>query len=98
MRRDMAGCYPSRPGRCRYALSVADYDEAERERLEAEDQTAYGTSYPMHTCEDVANAIRAYGRAPADKRAMLRAAIVRRRAELGCTMPLPETWHIESEG
>lgn len=78
-------------------MGAVDYSEAQREHLEAEGDTAYGTSYPMATCQDVENAIRAYGRAPADKRAVLRAAIVRRRAELGCTMPLPETWHLEAD-
>ena len=50
--------------------SVAEISEAEREHLEAEGDTAYGTSYPVRNCEDLRNAIRAYGRAPASERAL----------------------------
>ena len=71
---------------------------AERERLEAKGDTAYGTSYPIRNCSDLHNAIRAYGRAPEGERAKLRRFIARRRRELGCTEPLPETWHAERHG
>lgn len=73
---------------------MAEISDAEREHLEAEGDTAYGTSYPIRNCEDLANAIRAYGRAPEHKRAELRRFIVRRKAELGCSEKLPEDWHI----
>ncbi len=74
---------------------VAEISEAQREHLEAEGDTAYGTSYPVRNCEDLRNAIRAYGRAPASERAQLRRFIVRRKVELGCTdVELPEDWHI----
>ena len=65
---------------------------AERERLEAEHETAYGTSYPIRNCEDLRNAVHAYGRAPVEKRAELRRFIIRRHQELGCSEELPESW------
>lgn len=78
---------------------MADISEGEREHLEAKGDTAYGTSFPVRNCEDLRNAIRAYGRAPAERRAELRRFIVRRRAELGCTdVALPEDWHIVRGG
>ena len=74
---------------------VSDISQAEREHLESEGDTAYGTSYPVRNCEDLRNAIRAYGRAPASERAQLRRFIVRRKAELGCPdVELPESWRI----
>ena len=78
---------------------MADISTGERERLEAEGDTAYGTSYPIRNCADLRRAIQAYGRAPAEKRAGLRRFIARRRAELGCTnVALPEDWHIVRGG
>lgn len=74
---------------------MADFSEAEREHLEAEGETAYGTSYPIRNCADLHNAVQAYGRAPVEKRAELRRFIVRRKAELGCSdVKLPEDWRI----
>ena len=74
---------------------VADISEREREHAAAEGDTAYGESLPVRNCADLHNAIQAYGRAPADKRAELRRFIVRRKAELGCPeVHLPETWRI----
>lgn len=64
----------------------------EREHLEAEHETAYGTSYPLADCDEVRRAVQAYGRAPAEKRAELRRAIIRRHRELGCSEELPESW------
>lgn len=74
---------------------MADISEREREHAAAEGDTAYGESFPIRNCADLHNAIQAYGRAPADKRAELRRFIVRRKAELGCPeVHLPETWRI----
>ena len=64
----------------------------EREHLEAEGDTAYGTSYPMADCEEVRRAVESYGRAPVERRAEVRRAIIRRHRELGCSEPLPEGW------
>ena len=68
------------------------FSEGEREHLEAEDETGYGESFPMPDCDAVRRAVESYGRAPANKRAQLRRAIVRRHRELGCSEPLPEKW------
>jgi len=69
--------------------------EQHRQELEAEGETGYGTSYPMEDCDEVQRAIEAYGRAPEEHRAQLRAQIVRRKAELGCDqVDLPKSWHI----
>ncbi len=74
---------------------MTDISEAEREEAAAEGDTAYGESYPIRDCADLHNAIAAYGRAPAERRAELRRFIVRRKAELGCPdVHLPESWRI----
>lgn len=77
---------------------MAEIGTAERERLEKKGDTAYGESYPIRNCQDLKNAIRAYGRAPEGERARLRRFIARRRRELGCSEELPETWHAERGG
>ena len=70
-------------------------DDVERAEAAAEHETAYGLSFPIRTCEDLHNAIQAYGRAPTEKRGELRRFIVRRKAELGCPdVALPESWRI----
>jgi hypothetical protein len=66
--------------------------EEEREHLEAQGDTGYGTSFPLGDCDEVRRAVQSYGRAPTAKRAQLRRAIVRRHRELGCSEPLPEEW------
>jgi hypothetical protein len=69
--------------------------EAERERAAAEGHTAYGTSYPIENCDQLRDAIQAYGRAPEAERAELRRFIVRRKIELGCDdVEIPETWRV----
>lgn len=78
-----------------------EFSREERERLEAEGETGYGTSYPMPDCDAVRRAVDAYGRAPEEHRAELRRAIVRRHIELGCTDALPASWELrkrEGEG
>lgn len=75
---------------------MAEISEEERRQAEEAGDTAYGTSYPIRNCEDLANAIQAYGRAPESERARLRQFIVRRKAELGCPgVEIPSTWRIE---
>lgn len=74
---------------------MAEISEQEREHAAAEGDTAYGESFPIRNCDDLSNAIQAYGRAPAEKRSELRRFIVRRKAELGCPdVHLPESWRI----
>jgi hypothetical protein len=76
-------------------MAERTFTEAERQRLEAEGDTGYGESYPLPDCDAVRRAVQSYGRAPKEKRAGLRRAIVRRHTELDCSEPLPESWHIE---
>lgn len=66
--------------------------EREREHLESEGDTGYGTSYPLGDCDEVRRAIESYGRAPVEHRPALRRAIIRRRRELGCDVELPQGW------
>lgn len=74
---------------------MAEISQSERERLAAEGNTAYGTSYPVKNCVDLHNAIQAYGRAPEHERAALRRFLVREKARLGCPdVQIPEDWHI----
>lgn len=73
-------------------MAERNVSESQREKLEAEGETGYGTSFPMADCDEVRRAVQAYGRAPVSRRAQLRRAIIRRHAELGCSEPLPEKW------
>ena len=75
-------------------MAEREFSTEEREHLESEGKTGYGESYPMPDCDAVGRAIQSYGRAPAEHRAELRRAIVRRHAELGCDHPLPESWRV----
>lgn len=76
------------------AMAEREFSTARRRRLESEGETGYGESYPMPDCTAVERAIKAYGRAPVEHRAELRRAIIRRRAELGCHVDLPDSWHV----
>jgi len=74
-------------------MAERQFSNNERRRLEEEGETAYGESYPMPDCDAVKRARESYGRAPTEKRAELRKAIIRRHRELGCSEPLPEEWY-----
>lgn len=63
---------------------MADLSEQGRARSAQAGHALPDGSYPIETCEDLANARQAYGRAPESHRAQLRALINRRNAELGC--------------
>jgi hypothetical protein len=69
-----------------------EWDTEQRREAESRGDTAYGESFPMETCEDVRNAIHAYGRAPVEHRAQVRRKIIQRNRELGCGIELPEGW------
>lgn len=66
---------------------MADLSETGRAQSAKAGHALPDGSYPMETCEDVADARQAYGRAPASHRAQLRALINRRNTELGCGEP-----------
>jgi hypothetical protein len=54
--------------------------------------TAYGTSFPIGNVVDLKAAIQSFGRAPADKKAIVKAFIKRRARELGHPELIPEDW------
>lgn len=61
-----------------------DYSEKERKEMAKNGQAMPDGSFPIKNCEDLANAERAIGRAPADKRPAVKRHIARRRNSLGC--------------
>jgi len=73
---------------------VAEFTEAERREDAAAGKALPDGSFPIENCADLHNAIQAYGRAKPEHRAAVRAHIARRKMELGCDEPLPETWRL----
>jgi hypothetical protein len=63
-----------------------------REKAAAKGQTAYDHSFPIRNKDELRRAIAAYGRAPADKRALLRRFILARAKALGAMDLVPEAW------
>lgn len=80
----MAACSARVPRSRGWGGPVADYSEQERAGLASQGHALPDGSYPMKTCEDVSNAIHAYGRAPESHRAQVAALIRKRNDELGC--------------
>ena len=62
---------------------MADISQAERAAAAREGHALPDGSYPIRNCQDLHNAVGAYGRAPDSHRAALRALIRKRHAELG---------------
>lgn len=54
--------------------------------------TAYEDSFPIKNVTDLKAAIQSFGRAPADKKATVKAFIKRRARELGHPELIPEGW------
>lgn len=75
-------------------MGARKFSRAERRRLEAEEQTGYGESFPMPDCDAVRRAVDSYGRAPEGKRPELRRAIMARAAELHCSDLIPDEWEL----
>lgn len=73
-------------------MAELEISEEERRRLEDQGDTAYGESFPLGTCEEVRHAVESYGRAPVEKRAAVRRAVIKRHRELHCDFPLPQSW------
>jgi 2'-5' RNA ligase len=65
---------------------------AEREKLAKQGQAMPDESYPMKTIGDLANAIKAYGRCPEEKRPALRKLIVRNAQRLKAMNMVPKDW------
>jgi hypothetical protein len=74
---------------------MAEFTEAEREADAASGAALPDGSFPIENCQDLRNAVQAYGRARPEHRAAVRRHIARRKIELGCDEELPESWHIE---
>lgn len=62
-----------------------DYTAEQRRRMAKSGQAMPDGSFPIGTCTDAENAIRAQGRAPASKRGAVRSFIRRRVKALGCS-------------
>ena len=75
-------------------MAERQWTAEERREAEARGDTAYGSSYPIESCDDLRRAIQSYGRAPESERPQLRRFIARRKVELGCPEPLPESWRL----
>ena len=75
------------------------FSAGEREAEASVGDAMPGGAYPMPDCDAVARAIEAYGREVPERRAALRAMIVRRKVELGCDdVEIPDTWRLDSLG
>jgi hypothetical protein len=71
-------------------LGKRDVSDKERERLAEQDKAMPDGSYPIANQSDLRNAIQAFGRAKNPE--AVRAHIVRRAKQLGCTNLLPADW------
>jgi hypothetical protein len=69
-----------------------DFNTAKRKQLAKSGAALPDGSYPIVTVQDLANAIRAYGRANPSDRARVKAHIKKRAAALGATSKLPKDW------
>jgi hypothetical protein len=76
-------------------VAVAGHDYSESARRAAADRGEALTdgSYPIRSCEELDDAIDAYGRAPDQHRAALRALIRRRNEDLHCGRHLDRLEH-----
>lgn len=66
---------------------MTDYSPDERAKLAREGHALPDGSYPIKNCEDLDNAVHAYGRAPESHRKAVARLIVKRDRELGCQHP-----------
>ncbi len=67
---------------------MSDISSQERAGLAQEGHALPDGSYPIRNCEDLSNAVHAYGRAPESHRRELARLIVKRDRELGCNQDL----------
>lgn len=65
-------------------LGLREFDTASRKRLAKSGAAMKDGSFPIANCKDAKNARQAIGRAPASKRAAVRAHIAKREKALGC--------------
>jgi len=69
-----------------------EVSDAKREKLADQGKALPDKSYPMETIGDLANAIKAYGRCPEEKRPALRKLIVRNARRLKAMNMVPKDW------
>lgn len=62
---------------------MAEFSEEQRAKLAHEGEALPDGSYPIRNCDDLRNAVHAYGRAKESHRAAVAAHIRKRHAELG---------------
>jgi hypothetical protein len=76
------------------ALKLADrkFPADTRSKLASKGSAMPDGSYPIPDKDALRRAISSFGRAPADKKAAVKAHIKRRAAALGATDMLPEDW------
>lgn len=73
---------------------MAEFSEQERARLAQSGDALPDGSYPIRNCDDLRNAVHAYGRAKESHRAAVAAHIRKRHRELGgCGIELEELEH-----
>jgi len=65
-------------------LGLREFSTAERKRLAKSGAAMSDGSFPISNCQDAKNARQAIGRAPASKRAAVKAHIAKREKALGC--------------
>lgn len=73
-------------------LQARDFGSAERQKLTKKGQALPDGSFPIVTVADLRNAISAWGRASADKKAAVKRHIIKRAKALGATNLLPDGW------
>jgi hypothetical protein len=74
------------------AESAKDFSSSDRMKLAKQGHARPDGSFPIQTVGDLANAIKAFGRAKPADRAAVKAHIKKRAAALGATSKLPEDW------
>ncbi|MDA8319078.1 MAG: hypothetical protein M0030_04580 [Actinomycetota bacterium] len=71
-------------------MADREFSEKRREQLARKGDALPDGSYPIPDCDALRRAVYSYGRAPVAHRPALRALIIRRKNELGCTEPALE--------
>ena len=64
-----------------------DFSQAERDQMAKSSAAMADGSFPIMSCDDVDNAVRALGRADPSKRDAVKAHIRKRAASLSCKLP-----------
>lgn len=71
------------------------YSHEQRMEMAGKGEAMPDGSYPVGDCEDIKNAVTAYGREDDAKRPELRRLIIRNAIKHGCTDEIPDDWEVE---